>query len=168
MYIAYIFQSAFMGYSMGVAPVIGYNHGAKNDDELKNVFRKSLVVLGAMSIVLFLAAELTAVPFSGVFVRSDKVLWNMTVHGFRIFSFMFLFSGINIFGSSFFTALDDGLVSGVLAFTRTLVLQIITVFTLPLLFKLDGVWLASPVADVIMLGVTIFVFAKMRKKYRYV
>lgn len=167
MYIAYIFQSAFMGYSMGVAPVIGYNHGAKNDDELKNVFAKSLVVLGVMSIVLFLAAELTAVPFSGVFVRSDKELWNMTVHGFRIFSVMFLFSGLNIFGSGFFTALDDGLISGVLALTRTLVLQIITVFVLPLLFKLDGVWLASPVADVIMLGVTIFMFAKMRKKYRY-
>lgn len=167
MYIAYIFQSAFMGYSMGVSPIVGYNHGAKNDNELKNVLKKSIVILSIMSIVLFLIAELTAVPFSGVFVRDDKELWNMTVYGFRIFSVMFLFSGLNIFASSFFTALDDGLVSGVLALARTLVLQIIAVLTLPLLFELNGVWLSSPASDIAMLAITIFVFIKMRKKYHY-
>lgn len=168
MYVATVFASAFMGYSMGVAPIVGYNYGANTTNELNNIFKKSIVIIIGIGILLTLISELCAIPFSKIFVSYDKELLDMTVHGLRIYSIAFLFMGLNVFGSSFFTALNNGFISGVLSFFRTFLLQVITVMILPKLFQLDGIWLSIIVAEILMLFITIFTFKKMNVKYNYI
>ena len=167
MYIAYVFTSAFMGYSMGVAPLVGYSYGAQNHAELKNIFHKSIVVLCVAGLILFALSELAAVPFSEIFVSSDEELLQMTVHGTRIYSLIYLVSGINIFGTGFFTALDNGAVSAGLALIRTMLLEVAAVFLLPLIWGIDGIWAAAFASDLLMLGITIGTFIKMRPRYGY-
>ena len=167
MYVSSVFESGFMGYSMGVAPIVGYNYGAQDHQELKNIFHKSMVILSVIGVTLFALSELGATPFSMIFVRSDKELLAMTVRGMRIYALMYLISGINVFGTGFFTALNNGLVSALLALIRTVVLQVAAVFILPMLWGLDGIWASTFVADLLMLGITIFAFAKLRGKYGY-
>ena len=167
MYINYIFISAFIGYSMGVAPIIGFNYGAENEKELKNIFHKSLVIVSITGIILFAISEFASVPFSKIFVGSDEKLLEMTIHGNRLYSIMYLFAGINIFATSFFTALNNGFVSSALALIRTIVFKVGALFLLPLFFGLDGIWASAFVADILMLIVTIVVFYKFKAKYNY-
>ena len=167
MYIAYVFASAFMGYSMGVAPLVGYSYGAQNHAELQNIFHKSIVILCITGLILFALSELAAVPFSMIFVNSDEELLQMTVRGTRIYSLIYLVSGINIFGTGFFTALDNGAVSAALALIRTMVLEVAAVFLLPLIWGIDGIWASAFVSDLLMLGITIGTFMKMRPRYGY-
>ncbi|MDE5950911.1 MAG: MATE family efflux transporter, partial [Acetatifactor sp.] len=131
MYVSMIFQAVFMGYAVGAAPVIGYHYGAQNHDELKNLLKRSLVLIGIFSVVMFAAGEALGKPLSLLFVGYDAGLLDMTIHAFAIFSFSFLLSGLTILGSSFFTALNDGLTSAMIAFLRTLVFQIAAVCILP-------------------------------------
>ncbi len=167
MYIGFIFVAIFIGYSIGVAPIVGYHFGAQNHQELKSLFRKSLVILSVFSLLMTLAAELLASPLSQIFVGYDKDLMAMTTRGFMLYSLCFLVLGFNIFGSSFFTALNDGLVSAIISFLRTLLFQIGAILLLPLLLGLDGIWLGVVAAEIIALGVTIFCFLKCKNKYHY-
>ena len=167
MYVNFIFISVFIGYSIGSAPIIGFHYGAGGTAELKSLYRKSLRILAVLSVVLTALAQLLADPLSRVFVGYDPVLLDMTRRGFMIYALSFLLIGVNIFGSSFFTALNDGLVSAGISFLRTLVFQVAAVLLLPLVLKLDGVWLAIVVAEGIALGVTIFCFVKFKGKYQY-
>lgn len=169
MYVNFIFISAFIGYCIGVAPVIGYHFGAQNKDELKNLRKNSVVIILAFSVAMFLIAEVFALPLSKIFVNYDKSLLNMTVRGFRICSFLFLFAGIAIFGSSFFTALNNGLISAIVSFLRTLVFQVAGVFLIPKIggLGLDGVWLSVVVAEVLAVFVNIAFLVKFQKKYGY-
>lgn len=167
MYVSLIFQAVFIGYSMGTAPITGYHYGAGNHPELKNLLRKSLVLIGTFAVIMFVSAFALARPLSLIFVSYDEELLNMTIHAFSIFSFSFLFSGYAIYASSFFTALGDGLTSAAISFLRTLVFQIAAVLILPLFFKLNGIWLSIVVAEVMALIVAVLFLRVKQKKYHY-
>ena len=167
MYVNVIFIAIFIGFSIGSAPLIGYNFGADNRDELKNLFRKSLVILGVFSLVMTTAAILLARPLAMIFVSYDPVLMDMTVRGFMFYALSFLLCGFNIFGSSMFTALNNGLISAVISFLRTLVCQIAAVMILPMLLDVDGIWLSIVAAELAALVLTLFCFVKFRKRYHY-
>ncbi len=169
MYVSFIFISIFLGYSMGVAPVVGYHYGANAREELQNVLKKSLVVLSVLGIALTTAFFLFARPLAAIFVGKNETLLSLTEHGARLYAFSFLFCGFNIFASSFFTALSNGLVSAIISFLRTLVFQIAAVFLLPLVVPVpvDGVWLAVVLAEGCSLLVSAAFLAANKKKYGY-
>lgn len=167
MYVSFIFIAIFIGYSVGVAPVIGYHYGASDYGELKNLRKKSTVITLGFSLVMTVLAIALSVPLSKLFVGYDNDLMDMTVRAFFIFSFSFLFSGIAIFGSSFFTALNNGLVSAVISFLRTLVFQIAAVIIFPIFWQLDGIWLSCVAAEIMAAAVSAVLIFSLRKKYRY-
>lgn len=167
MYVGWIFVSIFVGFSIGTAPLIGYNYGAQNKAELKNLFRKCLVVTGVLSLSMFVLGETLARPLSLIFVSYNERILEMTVRGFHIFSFQFLFCGLAIFGSGFFTALNNGLISAIISFLRTLVFQIGAVLLLPLVFELDGIWASVIVAEAAAAILSIVFIIINKKKYGY-
>ena len=167
MYVNLFFLSVFIGFSIGTAPLIGFNFGADNRKELKNLLRKSIVVLGVSSALMLVSALVLAKPLSQIFVGYDRNLMDMTVRGFMIYSLSFLLCGYNIFGSSLFTALNNGLISASISFVRTLLCQIVAVMTLPLIFGLDGIWASVVVAELTALILTTFFVLKYRKRYHY-
>ena len=167
MYVNFIFIAVFIGLSIGAAPIIGFNHGAQNHPELKNVLKKCLTLLLAFALVLTLTAELVSRPLAGIFVGYDEALHDMTTRGFRIYILSFLLCGFNIFGSSFFTALNNGLISALISFLRTLVFQIGAVLVLPLIFELDGIWWSVVAAELGSIALTAFFMVKYRKRYHY-
>ena len=167
MYVNFIFVAIFIGFVIGSAPIIGFNHGADNRAELKNIFRKSLVIMTAFAGVMLASALLLARPLSRIFVGYDAELMEMTVRGFMIYSLSFLLCGFNIFGSSLFTALNNGLISAVISFVRTLICQIAAVLLLPLIFGLDGIWWAIVVSESVALVLTVFCFIKFKDRYHY-
>lgn len=167
MYVNFIFIAVFIGLSIGAAPIVGFNHGAQNHRELQNVLRKCLMLIGLFGLVLTLAAEVIARPLAGIFVSYDPGLHDMTTRGFRIYILSFLLCGFNIYGSSFFTALNNGLISALISFLRTLVFQIGAVLVLPMLFKLDGIWWSVVAAELGSLALTAFFLIKYRKRYHY-
>ena len=152
---------------MGVAPVVGYHYGACNYGELKNVRKKSMILIGAFSVLMFAAGQMLARPLSLIFVSYDADLLEMTVHAFNIFSFSFLMSGFAIFGSSFFTALNNGGVSAAISFLRTLVFQTAAVLILPIIFGLEGIWWAVTAAEVFAVAVSAVFLAANDKRYHY-
>ena len=167
MYVSFIFAAIFIGFVMGAAPIVSFHYGAGNKDELSSLFKKSLVIISVTSVSMTVISLLMASPLSMLFVGYDRGLYEMTVHGFLIFSFIFLTMGINIFGSAFFTALNNGVISAIIAFLRTLVFQIAAVLILPIFFELDGVWFSIIVADVLAFIVTVAFLAVKKKKYGY-
>ena len=167
MYVNLVFISVFIGYSVGVAPVVGYHYGAGDKTELKNLRKKSLRIIISSSFVMFALALLLSRPLSGIFVGYDKALFDMTVHAFSIYSFSFLFAGVAIFGSSFFTALNNGLVSALISFLRTLVFQVLAVLVFPLIWELNGIWFSIVAAEVMALMVTAAFLRGMKNKYGY-
>lgn len=167
MYVSMVFQAIFIGYAVGVAPVVGYHYGACNYGELKNVRKKSMILIGVFSVLMFAAGQMLARPLSLIFVSYDADLLEMTVHAFNIFSFSFLMSGFAIFGSSFFTALNDGLISALISFFRTLIFQSAAVIIFPLIWGLDGIWMSVVMAEVMVVVVTAAFLIIKRKKYNY-
>lgn len=167
MYVNFIFIAIFIGYSIGSAPLIGYHYGAGNHDELKNLFRKSLFLMGFFGIILVGLAEALAIPLSQIFVGYDAELFDLTCHAFRYYAFSFLVIGFNIFASAFFTALSNGIISAAISFLRTFVLQVAMIFLLPLIFELDGIWMAITVAESLTLIITIVFLVTQRKHYHY-
>lgn len=167
MYVSMIFQAIYIGYSVGAAPVISYHYGAQNHKELKGLLKRSLLLVGIFSVAMFLASYAMAAPVAGVFVGYDTALLNLTTRAFGIFSFSFLFSGYAIFGSSFFTALNDGPVSAAISFLRTMVFQIAAVLLLPLFWGTDGIWFSIVFAELMAVAVTALFLLGKRKKYHY-
>lgn len=168
MYVNFIFIAIFLGYSIGSAPIISYHYGAGNHGELKNLYKKSLQLVGSWGILLFILAQLLATPLAKLFVGYDSTLLAMTQIGFRIYSLVYLINGFNIFGSSFFTALNNGVVSAVISFLRTLVFQISAVLILPVVFGgINGIWSSVTVAELLTLCITITFFVRQRRKYHY-
>ena len=167
MYVCFIFAAIFIGYSIGSAPIISYHYGAGNHGELKNLFRKSLTLIGVCGVSLTLLAELFSFPLTKAFVGYDAKLLVMTCRGFQLYALSFLISGFNAFGSAFFTALNNGVVSAAISFLRTLVFQTAVILILPAVLKLDGVWLSLPIAELLALSVTIAFFIWKRKQYHY-
>jgi putative MATE family efflux protein len=167
MYVSMIFQAIFIGYSVGVAPVVGYHYGAQNHKELQGLLKRSLRVIAICAVLMFAAGEVLSTPLSRMFVGYDAELMKMTANAFAIFSFSFLLSGFSIFGSSFFTALNDGLTSALISFLRALVFQVAAVLLFPLIWGLDGVWLSIVAAEVMSVIVLIFFLKTKRIKYGY-
>lgn len=167
MYVSMIFQAIFIGYSVGTAPIVSYHYGAQNREELKSLLRKAIFIVAIAALCMFAAGELLAAPLSRLFVAYDEELLQMTTHAFAIFSFSFLFSGFVINGSSFFTALSDGLTSALISFLRTLVFQVAAVLLFPLLWGLDGIWFSIVAAEIMAVLATIFFLLKKQKKYGY-
>ena len=167
MYVNLVFLAIFIGYSVGTAPIVGYHYGAGNRDELKSLLRKSLLIIGITSVAMLLMAELLGGPLSDVFVGYDPALRDMTARAFAIFSFSFLFAGFAIYGSSFFTALNNGVVSALISFLRTLVFQIAAVLIFPLIWQLDGIWFSIVAAEVMAVAMTAAFLLALRKRYGY-
>lgn len=167
MYVSMIFMAAFMGYSIGTAPVVGYHYGAENHRELKSLLKKSFVIIGGFSVCMLLLGEVLAKPLSLIFVSYDTELLSLTLRGFMIFSFSFLFAGVAIFGSGFFTALNNGLISALISFLRTLVFQIAAILILPIIWEVDGIWISIVVAELMAAVVTVVFLIAMRQKYHY-
>ncbi len=168
MYVSFIFVAIFIGYSIGSAPVIGYHYGAGNHAELKGLFRKSLCLIALWNVLLAVLAILTSQPLARIFVGYDSGLTALTRRGLCLYSLSFLLTGFNIFGSAFFTALGNGVVSAIISFLRTLLFQIAAVLILPLLLGLDGIWLSIAAAEILALVVTIIFFVKKGSYYHYV
>lgn len=167
MYVSMIFSAAFIGYSIGTAPVISYHNGAQNYKESKGLFRKSLIMIGVFGIAMVAAAELSAIPLAKIFVGYDAELMALTVSGFRIFALSFIFMGFAIFSSGFFTALNDGLTSALISFLRTLVFQIAAVLLLPMIWGIDGVWISIVVAEVMAVVISAVFLVLRQKDYHY-
>ena len=167
MYVSMIFSAAFIGYSIGTAPVVGYHDGAKNHAELKSVLRKSLIIIGAFGAAMVAAAQTLAWPLAKMFVGYDDNLVDMTISGFRIFALSFVFTGFAIYSSGFFTALNDGLTSALISFLRTLVFQVAAVMILPEIWDLNGIWISIVAAEVMAVLLSVIFLITKRKKYHY-
>lgn len=167
MYAAFIFLGVFNGYSQGSSPIMGYHYGAQNHSEMKNLLKKSLVILGSSSIVMTAAAVLLARPLSAVFVGYDAELLDLTTHAFMIGTMAVLVMWFNIYTSSFFTALNDGAVSAAISFMRTLLLPVICILVMPMLWKLDGVWYSLAGSEVLGVSVSLYFMLGKRSKYQY-
>jgi len=167
MYVCMIFLSCFIGYSVGTAPVISYNYGAQNKAELQSIYQKSLVIVFVSSVVMFVFSELCALPLSKIFVNYDQELLQMTTRAFRIFAFNFIFTGLPIYASSFFTALNNGVVSALISFLRVALFQVMAVLVLPLLWQLDGIWISIVVAEVLAFVLAAVFLLAYKNRYGY-
>lgn len=167
MYVNMVFLAVFIGFTIGSSPLISYQYGANNTDELKNLFRKSCVIIGCFAVVMVISAELLARPLALIFTSYDEGLLSITTHAFRIYSLCFAFSGIGIYGSSLFTALNNGIISAVISTSRTVVLQALFVFTLPLLWGIDGIWWSVVFADALAAGTAVIFIIRNRTRYKY-
>lgn len=167
MYVSFIFSGTYLGYSIGSAPIISYHYGAGNTNELKSLLKKSIKLLFITAIVMTLLAELLSKPLANIFVSYDKELLKMTTTAIILFSISYAISWFNIYASSFFTALNNGFISALISFLRTFAFQIIMIFILPLIWGLNGIWLAVVFAELLSLIVSIVCFIRNRKKYQY-
>ena len=167
MYVSFIFVAIFLGYAIGVSPVVGYNFGAQNRAELKSVFRKSAILVGGTSAVLAVIAFVFASPMAAIFVGTEGAISSMTMYAFRCYSFAVLFSGFCIFTSAFFTALNNGLVSAIVSFFRMFVFQVVAVLVLSEIFGVDGVWYSLLVAEAASFLLSLSCLALNNKKYGF-
>lgn len=187
MYVQFIFVAIFIGYCIGTAPIVGYNFGAQNKEELRNIFKKSMIIIAVVAVVMVALAESLADVISLLFFNDKsvdvsklteeeiaaayaqmKLLREMTANGLRLYAICFLFAGFNMFCSSFFTALNNGLISAVSSFARTLVFQIACIFVLPLWWGLNGIWLATVVAEGLTIVLSVILFAANNRRYGYI
>ena len=168
MYINFVFNAIFIGYAIGSAPIVSFHYGAENWDEVKNLFRKSMIIIALSGVIMMVLAEVLSGPLSSLFVGYDADLCAMTRRGFQLYALSFLMTGFNIFGSAFFTALNDGVVSAVISFLRAMVFQVGAVWILPIFLKLDGIWLSVVAAEALALLVTAGFLAAKRKVYHYI
>ena len=167
MYVNFIFIAIFLGYAYGSAPIVAFNYGARRTEELQNVLKKSLKLILGTGISLFLIATVFAGVLSGLFVGYDAELYRLTVRGFHLYAISFLLCGFNIYGSSFFTALNNGVVSAAISFLRTVVFEVAAILILPVFFGVDGIWCAITVAELASILITIGAFSALRRRYQY-
>ena len=167
LYAQFLMTSGFMGFSTGIAPIVSYNYGSQNIGQLKRIFRISMYLVSAVSVITFIIAEFCSEGLIMVFTSSGSEVFELTKQGFRIFSVSFLFTGINIFASALFTAFSNGKISAVLSFLRTFFFLVICLLGLPLIFAVDGIWLAVPIAEALAFFISIYYLVKYKKVYHY-
>lgn len=167
MYVGFIFSGTYLGYAIGTAPIIGYHYGARNTDELRSLLKKSIKLIAITSLIMTGLAEIFSKLLASIFVSYDAELLEITTRAIRLFALSYIISGFNIFSSSFFTALNNGVVSAAISFLRTLVFQIIMIFTLPAIWGIDGIWLSVLFAEILALIVSFVFLVLNRKKYNY-
>lgn len=167
MYAAFLFVAVFVGYAVGSAPIVSYHYGARNHAELNNLYSKSLRLIGVVA-VLMTALSMVLIPYvARIFVGYDAELLALTSHAFRVYALNFFLMGFNVYGSSFFTALGDGVTSALISFLRTLLFQLLALILLPLVLGIEGVWLAVTVAEAGALCVTVLMFVRKDKVFHY-
>ena len=166
-YVSFAFAAVFLGYATGSSPLMSYQYGAKNQAEMQNLFKKSLVIVGACGIVMFAATRVLAAPLASVFVGYDVSLEELTVHAFGLYSLAFLIMGFNVYGSALFTSLGNGLVSAIISFVRSFVCEIGAVMLLPMAIGPDGIWLSVVVAELVALVMTGVFTIKLGNVYGY-
>ena len=164
MYVSMIFAAAFVGYSIGTAPIIGYHDGAGNHEELKGLLKKSLIMIGVFGAVTVISGELPAMLLAQLFTGYDPALTELTVSGFRVFALSFICMGYAIYGSSFLTALNDGVTSAIISFLRTPVFRMTAVM---LVWGVDGVWISVAAAEFMAMALSFLFMSIKRKKYHY-
>lgn len=167
MYVGIVFMSLFIGYSVGSAPIISYNYGSGDREHLKSIVKKSFVIISLGAVTMTLLSYLLSRPLGMVFVSYDRELLEFTIHAFRLYAVSFLFCGFSIFSSSLFTALNNGVVSALISFLRTLFFQIVSVLTIPLILGTDGIWLATALAELLSLIFSLSLVIAYRKRYGY-
>jgi putative MATE family efflux protein len=167
MYVSFVFIAVFIGFAIGSAPIVGFHYGAGNHSELKSLLRKSVILTVLTGVGMAALSVALATPLSGIFVGYDEGLYALTRRGFLLYSSSFLFAGFGILGSSFFTALGNGVVSAAISFLRTLLFQVAAVLILPVFFDIDGVWLSVTAAEILAAAVTFLFLFGMRRKYKY-
>ena len=167
MYIGFIFIAMFIGYAVGVAPIVGYHYGAENRDELKNILKKSVCIFGVLGILMTAVSIIFSTALSSIFAGNDAELLSIASRGFRLYSLCFLLSGFNIFASSFFTALSNGTLSLIISFFRTFLCQAAAVMLLPLWLGVDGIWLATAIAELVALFLSVTLILCQKKRYGY-
>jgi len=167
MYVLMFASSLYTGYSYGVAPMLSYYYGEKNHEKLKKLVSISLKVIAVISLVTVAASFVAAKPLVSVFARPDNPVYDLAVTGNRICTLALLFIGFNIFASGMFTALSNGIVSAILAFSRSFVFMLITMLILPVIWGVNGIWLATPAAELMALVLSALMFVKYRKRYQY-
>ena len=156
MYIAFIFAAVFLGYNIGITPIIGYHYGARDIGEQRSLLRKSLAIIGVLGVLMTLTAELFAAPLARLFVGYDEALTALTIRAMRYYMVAFLICGWNMYISALFTGLNNGIVSAVASFARTLVFELACVWVLPTLLGIDGIWVAWPIAETLALALCAF------------
>ena len=166
-YVCFVFFAIFIGYSVGIAPVVGYNYGSGNKEELTNILKKSFVIISITGIVMATLSVALAEPLSYIFANGYPELLELTTRAMRIYSICYLFAGFSMFGSSFFTALNNGIISAIISFCRTLVFQISFVFIFPLFMGVDGIWVSIIGAEFLSMSMTLLFIYTKRKKYGY-
>ena len=166
-YVEELLNAVYSGYSEGVAPLMSYNFGERNINKMRRIYKYSLHIISCFAIATFLLSFIIAEPVVSAFAENNINVYEMAVHGFRIFAFGFLFVGFNVYASSLFTALNNGRISAILSFCHTMIFSIGTLLILPQIFALEGVWLANPVAELMSFIMTFFVLKLMSKKYGY-
>ena len=167
MYVSLIFSAIFVGYSNGIGPVFSYHYGARNHGELKNLRKRSLVIIGITSVAMFILSEALAYPFSVLFLQDAMQLVPVSVHAFRIISFSYFFTGMAIFSSAFFTALNNGMVSALISFIRTFIFELGSVLLLPVLFGVEGIWYSVVFGDLMAASAGSIFMAVLRRNYHY-
>ena len=167
MYVGFLFVGTYVGYSVGTAPIIGYHYGADNKEELKSLLSKSIKLLGVVAVVMTLLAEVLAKPLASIFVSYDEELLKLTINAIRIYLLSYILSWFNIFASSFFTALNNGFVSALISFLRTLLFQVIMILVLPSIWGINGIWFSVVIAEIFALIVSLVCIIVNRKKYEY-
>lgn len=168
LYLEYLLVAIYLGYSLGVAPVISYNYGSQNVKRLQRLFKNSLCFVGGSALIIFMVANYFAADFAGIFAPQGSDVFKLTVDGFYIFAFCFLFMGVNIFGSALFTALSNGKISALIAFMRSFVFITFGIIVWPKLFGIAGIWLAVPLGEVLSLMLTMMFFWGQKKVYQYI
>lgn len=167
MYLEFIFSGIYLGFATGSAPIVSYNYGAKNSSELKNLFAKSIIIIGILGISLTSCAEIFAYTLSGIFVGYDNTLHDMTSHGFKLYALAFWIMGFNIYASAFYTALNNGIISAVISFSRTFIFQVASILILPIFFGINGIWISIFASEIMALILSSILLICTRKRYEY-
>jgi len=167
LYAEFILTSIFYGYASGIAPIFSYNYGSKNTYQLKNIFKISMIFIITSSILIYLLSIPAAPYIIAFFAKENSHVFYIALKGFFIFAISFLFTGTDIFSAAMFTAFSNGKVAGTIMFLRTFLFLSLAILLLPLIFKVNGIWLAIPVAEFLSILVSIFYFIKYRKIYNF-
>ena len=167
MYAAFLFVAVFVGYAVGSAPIVSFHYGARNHAEVHNLYQKSLRLIAVVAVSMT-AVSMVLIPYvARIFVGYDAQLLALTSRAFRLYALSFLIMGFNVYASSFFTALGDGVTSALISFLRTLLFQLAALLLLPALWGIDGVWLAVTVAELAALAVSVYMFVTKDQKFHY-
>ena len=167
MYASFLFVAVFVGYAVGSAPIVSYHYGARNRKEVHNLYSMSFRLIGVVAVFLTIGSMFVIPYVATIFVGYDAELLVLTTRAFRLYGLSFLIMGFNVYASSFFTALGDGVTSALISFLRTLLFQVAAVLVLPALWGIDGIWLAITAAELAALAVSVYMFVTKDKKFHY-